>query len=70
MLNFSSFGEENNEKGEHGEGSQTEDKSKCINPKIRHTSRRMVLYKEVDRLATNATKVFVSIYIHSYIIAM
>ncbi|XP_063429814.1 uncharacterized protein LOC134712314 isoform X2 [Mytilus trossulus] len=50
--------EENNEKGEHGEGSQNEDKSKCINPKILHTSRRMVLYKEVDRLATNATKVF------------
>ena len=56
---FSSFGE--TEKPEKKEDKQKDGKTPCIDPKVVHTSRRMVLYKEVDRLASNATKFFVSI---------
>lgn len=46
------------ESSETGENTQADNKSNCIDPKVLNTSRRMVLYKEVDRLAANATKVF------------
>lgn len=52
----SSFGE--TEKPEKEEEKQKDGKAPCIDPKVVHTSRRMVLYKEVDRLAANATKFF------------